>query len=171
MKLVPMRFKGVSWRHNPRQISFECDKTVTELKAPFASSVVQDMGRKNMLIRGEGELFGDDCIEQFEQLLNLFRQGGEGLLSFAKMTPIYAVFESLKIIGTPRPDSLTYSFVFREVMQKKKTEKSLGCSAQNGECLWDIAYRYSESIDRLLSLNPWVKRPDSPLEGRYIRLC
>lgn len=171
MNLVPMRFKGVSWRHNPSEISFECDKTVTELKPPHQSYVVQNMGRKNMIIKGKGELFGEDCIEQFEELFSLFRQGGEGVLALAKMTPIFAVFESLKIVGTPRPDSLTYSFVFREVMHKKQRDELYGCNAIEGECLWDISYRTKTSIDLLLRLNPHIKRPDDNLCGGYVRLC
>ena len=30
---------------------------------------LQDMGRKNMKISGSGQLYGEDCAEQFERLL------------------------------------------------------------------------------------------------------
>lgn len=46
MKLVPMRFKGVQWHHNPREISFECDKIINELQSPYGSSYIQNTGRK-----------------------------------------------------------------------------------------------------------------------------
>ena len=48
MKLVPMRFKGVQWHHNPKELVFECDKTVKELNSPNGTSYIQNMGRKNM---------------------------------------------------------------------------------------------------------------------------
>lgn len=171
MKLVPMRFKGVEWHHNPREICFECDKSVKELKVPQGTSYIQDMGRKNMIISGTGELYGSDCLEQFDRLLSLFKQDGQGVLAIPKITPIFAVFESLKIKGEPKPDILVYSFVFREVMEKKQSVAQTECIAEAGECLWDISYKYGVSIDTLVRLNGWVKRPDIPLDGRLIKLC
>lgn len=171
MKLVPMRFKGVEWHHNPKEIVFECDKTVKELKAPYGTSYIQNMGRKNMIIIGTGELYGSDCLEQFDRLLSLFKQGGQGVLAIPKITPIYAVFESLKIKGEPKPDLLLYSFVFREVMEEKQTEPLSVCTAQTGECLWDISYRYGVPIDKLVRLNPSIRRPDIALGGSVIKLC
>ena len=117
MKLVPMRFAGVQWRHNPREISFECDKKLNEFKAPYNSSFVQNTGRNNIRIKGTGELYGDDCMEQFEKLFELFRENKKGVLSIPRLTPVYAYFESLKIFGEPRPDILTYSFAFRELSE------------------------------------------------------
>ena len=38
MTLVPMRFRGVEWHHNPREISFECDKDVKELIVPYGTA-------------------------------------------------------------------------------------------------------------------------------------
>lgn len=171
MKLVPMRFKGVQWHHNPKEIVFECDKSVKELNSPNGTSYIQNMGRKNMIISGTGELYGNDCLEQFDRLLSLFRQGGQGVLAIPKITPIYAVFESLKIKGEPKPDVLEYSFVFREVMEKKQQDKAQTYTAGEGECLWDISYKFDVPIDTLVRLNSDVKRPDISLEGRVIRLC
>ena len=171
MKLVPMRFKGVQWHHNPKEIAFECDKTVNELNSPNGTSYIQNMGRKNMIISGTGELYGNDCLEQFDRLLSLFRQGGQGVLAIPKITPVYAVFESLKIKGEPKPDVLEYSFVFREVMEEKQQDKAQTYAAEEGECLWDISYKFGVPIDTLVKFNPNVKRPDISLEGRVIRLC
>ena len=171
MKLVPMRFKGVQWHHNPKEIVFECDKSVKELSSPNGTSYIQNMGRKNMIISGTGELYGNDCLEQFDRLLSLFRQGGQGVLAIPKITPVYAVFESLKIKGEPKPDVLEYSFVFREVMDKKQQDKTENYTAKEGECMWDISYKFKVPIDTLVRLNPSVKRPDIVLDGRVIRLC
>lgn len=171
MKLVPMRFKGVQWHHNPKEIVFECDKSVKELNSPNGTSYVQNMGRKNMIISGTGELYGTDCLEQFDRLLSLFRQGGQGVLAIPKIIPVYAVFESLKIKGEPKPDVLEYSFVFREVMEKKQKDKTEVYTAEEGECLWDISYKFEVPIDTLVRLNPSIKRPDISLDGRVVKLC
>ena len=127
MKLANMRFKGVSWHHNPRELSFTCDKYISEKGSPGGGSYIQSTGRKNLRIKGKGELFGEDCLEQFQRLFELFREGGSGILSIAKLSPVYAVFESLKITAAPKPDLLEYEFVFREVMEKS-TRTSLLCT-------------------------------------------
>ncbi len=171
MKLVPMRFNGVEWHHNPRQISFECGKNVSELHSPYGNSYIQNTGRKNMIIRGEGELYGSDCLEQFGKLFDLFKRGGEGVLSFPKLSSVYAVFESLKIEGLPKPDVLTYSFVFREVMEKKHGHKKLVCVTKEGENLWDISHTYKIDIDTLVRLNPHIRRPDIVEDGSVVLLC
>lgn len=171
MKLIPMKFRDFVWHHNPREIAFECEKAVNELLSPFDSSAIQETGRRNMIIRGEGELYGEDCLEQFEKLFELFQKSGQGVLSIPHISPIYAVFESLKIIGIPRPDVLTYSFVFREVMQSKIEDKPINYTVKYGENLWDVSYRFEISIDRLVELNPNIKRPDIVNEGEVVRLC
>ena len=43
MKPVPMKFGEYVWHHNPQNISFECDRSVAEMKSPFGESSVQDM--------------------------------------------------------------------------------------------------------------------------------
>lgn len=171
MKLVPMRFKGVQWHHNPRELSFECDKTINELQSPYGKSYIQNAGRKNMKIKGTGELYGSDCLDQFDKLLELFKQGGQGVLAIPHITPIFAVFESIKIVGSPKPEVLTYSFVFREVMESKRGQNLVSCVTQNGENLWDISYKYGISIDTLVSLNTQIKRPDVVDDGSVVRLC
>lgn len=171
MNLVPMRFKGVSWRHNPREITFTCEKAVHETLAPFQKAYIQNTGRKNMVIRGEGELYGADCTEQFAALFALYRSGGSGVLAIPKLGTLRAEFESLKIKGRPRPDVLTYSFVFREVTEHAHDDKPTSYTPENGETLWDVSYRFDIVIDRLIALNPWVKRPDEALDGRAVSLC
>ena len=171
MKLVPMRFKGVEWHHNPREITFECAKKVNELHAPFGRAYIQDTGRRNMLIKGEGELYGADCTEQFGSLCALFQSGGCGVLAIPKLCAVHAVFEELKLTGYPAPDVLRYRFVFREVMEKTAERAQTVYKAAEGETLWDVSYRFDVVIDRLVALNPWVRRPDEDVGGREVALC
>jgi hypothetical protein len=166
-----MRFKGVQWHHNPREIAFECEKHINELHAPFGRSYVQDTGRRNRLIKGEGELYGADCREQFARLYELFRSGGSGVLAIPKLGTVYAVFERLTLKGMPKSDVLTYGFLFREVMEREKQDKRTVCTAQPGDTLWEISYRYGVGIDALVALNPQIKRPDEPLDGKEVALC
>ena len=170
MKLIPMRFKGVTWRHNPRELTFESEKQINELHAPFAGCTVQDTGRRGMCVKGEGELFGADCVEQFKELLGLFREGGAGVLTIPNFPSFYAEFESIRLIGKPRNDVLTYGFAFRELMEERG-DRRRGVIAAANENLWDISYKYGVDIDTLVRLNPQVKRPDILAEGEVVRLC
>ena len=158
MKLIPMRFKGVTWRHNPRELTFESEKQINELHAPYAGCTVQDTGRRGMCVKGEGEL------------LALFREGGSGVLSIENVKPFHAVFESLTLIGKPKPDVLTYRFLFREVMSEADNVPHTYTPGEN-ENLWDVSYRFGIGIDALMALNPQVKRPDILTEGEVVRLC
>lgn len=171
MNLVPMRFKGVEWRHNPREIAFLCEKNVNRLHAPFDREYIQETGKKNMVIKGEGELYGNDCGEQFQSLLRLFKSGGSGVLSISALGTLQAVFESLSVKGIPKPDVLQYGFVFREVSEAETRDVIEAYTAADGETLWDVSYRFGIVIDRLIALNPWVKRPDNNLSGKVVTLC
>lgn len=171
MGTVPMRFDGYEWHHNPKEINFFVEKNVSEQSAPFEYSSIQTTGRKNMVISGIGELYGEDCMQQFSNLLKLFLEHTKGILALYKFNPIFAVFENLKIIGEPKPNILTYSFVFREVMQNKKENNKKFHIVKNGENLWDISYAYNISIDTLVRLNPQVKRPDELVAKSKVILC
>lgn len=171
MTLAPMRFKGVEWRHNPHEITFHCEKQLDERVAPYDKAYVQQTGRRNMLIKGEGELYGADCMEQFERLYALFQGGGCGVLAIPGIGALHAVFEALTLKGVPKEDVLTYGFVFREVMELAAADGQTVCTAAEGETLWDIAYRFQKDIDTLVALNPWVRRPDENLGGKEVALC
>ena len=96
MKPVPMKFGEYVWHHNPQNISFECDRSVAEMKSPFGESSVQDMGRKNMKISGSGQLYGEDCAEQFERLFEVFRNSGKEVLSVPNLRAFMLCLKSLK---------------------------------------------------------------------------
>ena len=169
MRLVAMRFDGVVWHHNPRQLRFESEENVHTLTAVQSPEVVQHSGRKNVVIDGEGALYGADCLEQFDRLLSLFRRGREGELSLPGFKPVMAVFESLSLLAQPAPDVLTYRFRFREV--RGLAEDKPQSVVTQGESLWDISYRFDVPIDALVRLNPQVRRPDVVEEGTVIALC
>ena len=90
MTLVPMRFKNYEWRYNPEEISFECEKNIQELNSPKNTAYIQSLGRKNRLIKGKGQLCGEDCHEQFANLWEVFEEGGVGVLALPFIKPVYA---------------------------------------------------------------------------------
>ena len=54
MKPVPMKFGEYVWHHNPQNISFECDRSVAEMKSPFGESSRSGYGAKEY----ENQRFG-----------------------------------------------------------------------------------------------------------------
>lgn len=50
------------------------------------------------------------------------------------------------------------------------SEKSV-IESENGQTLWDIAYKTGVKIDELVRLNPDVKFPDENLGTRRVKLC
>lgn len=172
MTLVPMRFKDYEWRYNPEEISFKCEKNMKELCSPKSTAYIQDLGRKNKIISGKGQLCGEDCLEQFEKLWEVFEQGGVGVLALPYIKPVYAVFEELVLLSEPVDNMITYRFVFREAMEYEKEEKQLEYITKEGDCLWDVSYICKVEIEKLIELNPWIKTPDEMMyKGKVIKLC
>lgn len=175
MTLAPMRYKGHTWLHNPKEISVTSEKTAVELQLPYHDAVLQDHGRKNRVIQGVGDLYGNDCIQQYEALWSLYCQQGPGLLSIPDLQPMNATFAQLKIEAAPTPELLTYSFQFRENLYglKEKRQDTFAAGFHTvvyNETLWDIAHGYNISIDALVLRNRNIKRPDRLTPGERVYL-
>ena len=172
MRQCRMRFNGYGWQHNPRSLKFLSEKNKTELLPPFCTSDVRTFGEKPYRIEGEGELFGEDCIEQYIRLKMMFSQAGEGLLSIEGLGSFYVTFVSLEMLAQPKDNLLSYSFAFLEKnREKNEITESIYYTANGEETLWDIAYRYSRPIEELVRLNPGLRYPDELIQGERVRVC
>ena len=80
MTLSPMRYKSYTWPHNPRVYSIDYQRKMAVHKTPFGLYQLQDLGRTNRVMEGEGEFAGEGAYGQFGQLASVFYQGGPGLL-------------------------------------------------------------------------------------------
>ena len=72
------------------------------------------------MVEGEGELFGSDALEQFLLLKKMTEQQGSGILSGAGIEPMYAVFDSLQMVGKGGDNTISYTFRF---VQERKMEE------------------------------------------------
>lgn len=114
MDLSPMRYKSYTWPHNPRVYSIDYERKMAVHKTPFGLFRLQDLGRTNRIMEGEGEFVGPDAYSQFGQLANMFYNGGPGLLIHPLWQAANAYFVSLRLEQEPRPDFVRYSFTFWE---------------------------------------------------------
>lgn len=172
MKLCPMRFAGYTWHHNPKSLKVSNGKKVVVLSAPYGTDVLQNFGEKPLTISGVGELYGEDCLEQYEKLRHVYEMGKSDVLCLPRLAPMYACFDSLTLDAQPSANVLTYSFSFTQVKKKSNVcncEQSV--EAKDGESLWDISYFYCVDIDTLIALNPQIMFLNDLRQGEVVHLC
>lgn len=168
-----MKYKDYIWHHNPKELHVSTLKNLKETIIPFNGSVFQNFGREKRIVKGTGEFFGEDCIEQFDELFKLFKNKSSGFLSIPNMSPFLAEFKSLEMNIQTKPNVISYSFEFWEDMSKIFEDDSIFNSThevKEGETLWDIAYIYDVSVEYLLNLNKDIKNPNNLSVGKVVKL-
>ena len=191
MDLSPMRYKSYTWPHNPTVYSIDYQRKMAVHKTPFGLFQLQDLGRTNRIMEGEGEFVGEGAYAQFGQLANVFYDGGPGLLIHPLWQAANAYFVSLRLEQEPRPDYVRYSFSFweddswytglatRQTAQGQSGETSAGETAVSeavyhrvvkGDTLWALAGQYGLSLAELIALNPQIKNPNLIRVGEEVRV-
>lgn len=173
MKLAPMRFDGVSLRHNPATLSVSGKNHIHEYRSPCCIADSSNLYREPRVISGEGELCGEDCLSQYEELRGLQLSGKRAKLVLPKLPPLYAFLKEVSVKAQPKENVLAYRFVFVEaqspLQQRSGTVSYLTVS--QGESLWDIAYVYHVPIEQLTQLNPQIPYINELNEGERVRIC
>ena len=190
--LSPMRYKNYIWPHNPRVYSIDYEKKLVVHKIPFELYRLQNLGRTNRIMAGEGEFVGEDAYSQFGMLANVFYENTPGLLVHTLWQVSNAYFVSLRLEQEPRPDYVRYSFVFWEdhstegdlVLRvtgstggtEESTSGSTPSSAPRyhrvvkGDTLWALAKTYGLTLSELIALNPQIKNPNLIYVGDEVRV-
>ncbi len=172
MKLCAMRYAGYTWHHNPRKLEISSGKKVVELNVPYSDDVIKNFGEKPLTVTGTGELYGEDCLLQYEKLRKIYEKGGCGVLCLPSLSPIYACFKSLTLVATTKKDVLTYSFVFTQVNSKDEENFSTKeVRVKKGQTLWDISAETSVDMNTLLELNRDIMFTNELSEGQVVKLC
>ena len=176
MSTALMKYKDYVWPRNPRELSIVVENDVKDIEIPKNGSVYQDYGRKKRIVSGKGEFCGQECFEQYRKLFNIFKSSSDGgYLVVPNLDPFLAIFKSLKLIGDPTPNLVSYSFVFwediKDIYGREKKVKTDFYIADGTETLWDISLFYNIDVKNLLELNPFVKDPNDILSAKVrIRL-
>ena len=137
-------------------------------------------------MRGEGEFVGPDAYAQFGALANVFYSQGPGPLIHPLWQAANAYFVELSLRQEPRPDYVSYSFVFWEDLeyysdivekpvQAEQTVQADGSeklvySVVKGDTLWGISKKYKTTVEKLLQLNPQIKNPNLIRVGQEVRV-
>lgn len=190
--LSPMRYKNYIWPHNPRVYSIDYGKTLVAHKIPYGLYRLQNLGRTNRIMAGQGEFVGEDAYSQFGMLANVFYEDTPGLLVHPLWQVSNAYFVSLRLEQEPRPDYVRYSFVFWEDYSQAGdlvlrvtgstggteggTQSTAASSAPQyhrvvkGDTLWALAKTYGLTLSELIALNPQIKNPNLIYVGDEVRV-
>lgn len=190
--LSPMRYKNYIWPHNPRVYSIDYNKELVVHKIPFELYRLQNLGRTNRIMAGEGEFVGENAYSQFGMLANVFYENTPGLLVHPLWQVSNAYFVSLRLEQEPRPDYVRYSFVFWEDHSTEGdlalrvtgstggteggTQSAWVSSATQyhrvvkGDTLWALAQTYGLTLSELVALNPQIKNPNLIYVGDEVRV-
>ena len=70
-----MQYKDYIWSYKPKTINIFSERDVKESTIPYYGNEFQDYGRKKRIVKGIGEFFGNDCLDQYNALFNIFKSG------------------------------------------------------------------------------------------------
>ena len=183
MNLNPMRYKDYVWPHNPKVYTIDYERQLVVDKVPFGQYRLQDLGRTRRVMRGEGEFVGENAYAQFGKLANVFYSEGPGQLVHPLWQAANAYFVGLTLKQEPRPDYVSYSFVFWEELDcydgkltlemetqsgQTEAESRLVHNVVRGDTLWAIARRYGVTVEQLLQNNPDIKNPNLIRVGQEV---
>ncbi len=167
-----MSYKDYVFPVNPSVIKISHGRKIAKTNIPDGYDTVSDMGSSYRIISGEGEFFGEKCVDDFLALKAVMDKGGGGMLYLPSQKPVYAMFEELELIAEDCEGVIRYKFKFIESFEKHFSERYLYCYGNGCDCLWDISYKYGIHIDILTEFNPHIKRPDIPvLPWEKVKLC
>lgn len=110
--MAVLRYKGYGFPYNPNRL--EIKHTRNFVKYPILQSHVhiEEAKDDSMIVSGKGSFFGENSMAEFEQLKNLFDQGGVGQLVLPVGNIVDAYFASLIQIFESGTDALDYEFSF-----------------------------------------------------------
>ena len=172
MRNAPMRFGGMSLSHNPSKLTVTDAAGVMRLSSPGSSPDSRYIARRPRIIKGEGELYGGDCLSQYEALHEMYMLGQRGVLALPGMAPMYAYLSELGMTAEPTDDVLGYTFTFTETGgEATAVSPETSVTAGSGDSLWDVAYRYGIDIETLVALNPHIPHIGRLTAGAEVRLC
>lgn len=170
-----MEFVSFRWPQNPTTLSVAHTRQVQEQLLPYHGTAIQDLGKRGLVITGEGVFRGASAETQFACLRRYYDEGTVGVLRLMGMPPVMAKLIKLELVGKFEPDKLGYRFTFWEdssVPLPPERPKAIHrtCTVKEGDTLWHIANQYDTTVEILLLENPDIQWPNALTAGRQVVL-
>lgn len=173
MRQADMRFCGYTFPHNPEKVKHTQEKNISEHTVPFSENIIQDLGKRPMIISGEGEFYGESCFTQYENLLWLYNKKKTGILSMPRYEPIMANFAALTLTCEPKDNLIAYRFTFTEDVVHRAKENSTRINehvVKEGETLWHISNIYNVPVNKLMANNRFIFSPNEVPVGSKVKI-
>lgn len=172
MRYAPMRFCGLALSHNPHTLAITDSGNLREMVSPCCEPDSEGLGLKLRAVSGEGEFFGEDCMEQYRRLETLLREQRCGKLMLPQRQPMYAYLRELSLTAEPLDQVVKYRFRFVQAQSPRvdTSGDAYYTTQAEGESLWDIGYRFDVAIGKLVELNPQIPMIDDLKEKERVRL-
>ena len=158
MALGLLTFRGSAFRYNPQKLTLYAEKRLWQDVLPDGRVWTTEVGRKPLIVEGEGVLFGPDRGEALGNLLQLFSQKASGMLQLPGMQPVTAFFSDLEVEATAGLPLWRYRFQFTEDCSTGSAllQTSQGSSyvVQKGDTLPLIAAKLGTTVESLCAANP-----------------
>ncbi len=124
MKMAPMRFDGISLRHNPEKLVLSDKNHIHEYRSPCCVADSSSLGKELRVITGEGEFVGQDCQEQYVKLLRLYNSEKRSKLVLPRMQPMYAYLKAFSVTAQPKENVLRYRFEFVQAQSPRPNRQT-----------------------------------------------
>ncbi|MCR5206858.1 MAG: DNA circularization N-terminal domain-containing protein [Eubacterium sp.] len=170
MKSIKMSYRGVCFEVNPSTLKTEYSKRTAVTEAPGSNAGCKEVCELPVKVSGKGILAGENASARAQQLLAAFKKKGSAYLFLPVVSPFKALFTSLELNVCSERNCIGYSFEFVQDISSKSGEYDFGYTlAQDGENLFDIAYRTNTAIETVIALNDF-EEPFSVKEGDKVWL-
>jgi len=143
---------------------------ISETALAESSSAVENISRNAAVIKGEGEFYGESAAEKAAALEALYKSSEPGWLFLPDGGCYDAYFKDLTVKTDAKRSCIFYSFSFIENCSGKKAEYDFEVTyAQQGENMFDIAFRCKTAVETLMRLNDY-KNPFAVCAGDRVVL-
>lgn len=171
--LGSFRYKNYEFLYHPVSFQISQRRNLKEFVMPQGNSVIQELGKEAMVVSGEGVLLGEDLMEQYGRLNDLFLDTGSGSLFLPGMSPIFCFWKELSVSGRPGPKMLTYRFSFLEDTERNSGriyQRNPYYTVVSGDTLTLIAAKCNLTVEELLEKNPGLNGAGGLKEGTLVWL-
>ena len=170
---VLLRFGGITMRHNPKTLKISRKKKISSVGLVGGLNKLDNVRDDVSKISGTAELYGDDCFVTYDKLLRMCFKNQAAVLAVPGLGAFEAAPEEIGVLAESRDKFLSVSFVFRAVGEGREAAKITSeqfIKPGRRDNLWDISYRYSVPIERLVELNPDIRKIMSLDVNKEVRL-
>lgn len=167
-----LRFGGVTVRHNPKELAVIKEKNINEYTSADSKRLLQSITEKPDVIKGTGELYGENCFKMYFELMRMQRKNIISKLCIPEMGIFNAVLTKLSAKAGIHDKLIAVEFEFRSAGERyaKDITREAYTVCANGETLWDISYRCDVPIEALVMLNTGIRNILDIDEGRLVRI-